>query len=132
MLGALVIIAWTSAWSCLVFASLKWFEVLRVEDYYEHFGLDLTQHGESAYPADAWIEIQYQSNQQTDARRIGPMESQVSSEPRQRNNEVQLEQGVNNSNTAANFSTAEDARQSKNGILSFLKRKSLVKSANTV
>ena len=93
MLGALVIIAWTSAWSCLVFASLKWFEVLRVEDYYEHFGLDLTHHGESAYPADAWIEIQYQSNQQTDARRIGPMESQVSHAPRQRSNEIELERG---------------------------------------
>ena len=86
LLGAVVIIAWTAVWSCLVFGGLKWFEILRVDLQDEHFGLDLTEHGESAYPADAWIEIQYQNTQINHAGRIGPMENQANGVPRQREN----------------------------------------------
>ena len=95
LLGALVIIAWASVWSCLVFACLKWFKILRIQEYDEHFGLDLTHHGESAYPAEAWNEMQYERVKlATDVRpRIGPMQ-------KQQNNELELGR-VGDSNNAS-------------------------------
>ena len=33
--------------------------MLRVETEHEFKGMDLLKHGESAYPADAWVEAQY-------------------------------------------------------------------------
>ena len=33
--------------------------MLRVEMEHEFKGMDLLKHGESAYPADAWVEQQY-------------------------------------------------------------------------
>ena len=101
LLGALVIIAWASVWSCLVFACLKWFNILRIQDYDEHFGLDLTHHGESAYPAEAWIEMQYERVKMTAGvrPRIGPMQKQQNNEPNQRTQEIEL-RGVGFSNNA--------------------------------
>ena len=59
VLGATVIILWTVLWSLLLFKLLKYFNILRIEGYDEFYGMDLTQHGESAYPASAWVEEQY-------------------------------------------------------------------------
>ena len=34
-------------------------KMLRVDCDHEFKGMDLLKHGESAYPADAWVEAQY-------------------------------------------------------------------------
>ena len=81
LLGAVIIILWSSFWSCLLFWCLNKFKVLRIEGYDEHFGLDLTQHGESAYPAAAWIEDQYKTENSSHAvpmRNIGEEEQNTS------------------------------------------------------
>ena len=61
IIGASVIIAWTSFWSFVLFWSVKKLNWLRIEKYDEYYGMDLTQHGESAYPASAWMEDQYET-----------------------------------------------------------------------
>ena len=63
----LAIIAWTGATSGLMFYLLKKFNMLRVEPGMEFKGMDMLKHGESAYPADAWVESQYrtQGNNET-------------------------------------------------------------------
>ena len=58
VLGGTVIILWTVLWSLLLFKLLKYFKILRIEGYDEFYGMDLTQHGESAYPASAWVDEQ--------------------------------------------------------------------------
>lgn len=60
--GLLAIIAWALFWSTLIFASLRFFDILRVDKDAEIKGNDIVKHGESAYPKDAWIEMQYQKN----------------------------------------------------------------------
>jgi len=57
--GILVITAWAAAVSCLIFYVLKLNNKLRVSEDVEVKGLDITEHGEAAYPADAWREEQY-------------------------------------------------------------------------
>ena len=123
LLGALVIIVWATVWSSLVFGTLKWFNILRIEDYDEYFGLDLTHHGESAYPAAAWNEVQYQGNQQTGERRIGPMENQVNNVHGQRDNEVDL--------GPYGGDISEDVNQLENEFSSFLHRPSVTRLSNT-
>ena len=78
VVGLLAIVAWTGLTSLLMFSILAKFNMLRVEhehefkgfgvvcqivgDYSLTFlvsGMDLLKHGESAYPADAWVEQQY-------------------------------------------------------------------------
>ena len=58
-MGGLAITAWAAAWSLLLFGSLKWAGILRVGVEDEFKGMDLIKHGESAYPAAAWVEYQY-------------------------------------------------------------------------
>jgi len=62
--GGLVITAWAFVWSLILFGSLKMAGILRVGTEDEFKGMDLIKHGESAYPADAWVEYQY-SNRKT-------------------------------------------------------------------
>ena len=69
LLGAFVIIAWNLLWSIPLFWGLKRFKLLRIEGYDEFYGMDLTQHGESAYPASAWDEDQYKD---TSGKQSGP------------------------------------------------------------
>ena len=75
MAGMAATIAWTGATTGLVFWGLdnynmlRWLLLLlllllslllvRVEMEHEFKGMDLVHHGESAYPADAWVEQQY-------------------------------------------------------------------------
>ena len=56
-------------WSIPLFWGLKRFQLLRIEGYNEFYGMDLTQHGESAYPASAWDEDQYKD---ASGRQSGP------------------------------------------------------------
>ena len=50
---------WTGVTTGLVFRILDQYNLLRVEMEHEFKGMDLLKHGESAYPADAWVEQQY-------------------------------------------------------------------------
>lgn len=49
----------------LVFWFLHRYDMLRVTLEYEFKGMDLLKHGESAYPADAWVEQQYMEDDLT-------------------------------------------------------------------
>merc|ERR1719266_1146281 len=57
--GGLAISVWALFWSIVLFGSLKYLAILRVGTEDEFKGMDLIKHGESAYPADAWVEYQY-------------------------------------------------------------------------
>lgn len=57
--GLLAIISWAAFWSLLVFGTLKFFKVLRIDRDTELMGNDIVKHGEAAYPKDAWLEYQY-------------------------------------------------------------------------
>jgi len=57
--GGAAIAAWAAFWSLCLFGSLKMAGILRVGTEDEFKGMDLIKHGESAYPADAWVEYQY-------------------------------------------------------------------------
>eukprot|EP00092_Neocalanus_flemingeri_P008906 GFUD01009581.1.p1 GENE.GFUD01009581.1~~GFUD01009581.1.p1 ORF type:complete len:704 (+),score=140.44 GFUD01009581.1:39-2150(+) len=57
--GLLVITAWAGTISTIIFYVLKLTKVLRVSREVELQGLDMIKHGEAAYPAEAWREIQY-------------------------------------------------------------------------
>ena len=60
ILGLLVIILWAAFWSTLMFGGLSMIKKLRIDRETEFKGNDQIKHGESAYPRDAWIEVQYQ------------------------------------------------------------------------
>jgi len=57
--GGVAIAAWSALWSGLLFGSLSLLGLLRVSAEEEADGMDLIKHGESAYPAAAWVESQY-------------------------------------------------------------------------
>ena len=59
LLGIIAIGAWTTVWSFLLFGMLRLLKLLRIDRETEFRGNDLLKHGESAYPADAWVELQY-------------------------------------------------------------------------
>ena len=48
-----------------MFWFLHRYDMLRVTLEYEFKGMDLLKHGESAYPADAWVEQQYMEDDLT-------------------------------------------------------------------
>lgn len=54
LIGAMVICAWTAAIMGPVFFAMKFIGFLRVPAAVEMEGLDLTEHGEIAYPAEAY------------------------------------------------------------------------------
>jgi len=57
--GSLCIMLWSVFWSTALFGSLYYFKILRVSTDDEFKGMDMIKHGESAYPAAAWVEFQY-------------------------------------------------------------------------
>jgi len=57
--GILAIFAWSAFWSILIFGSLSYFKLLRIDRDCEFRGCDMVKHGEPAYPANAWVELQY-------------------------------------------------------------------------
>jgi len=60
ILGVFCIILWAGVWSTLMFGGLKMLKKLRIDRETEFKGNDQIKHGESAYPRDAWVEMQYQ------------------------------------------------------------------------
>ena len=60
ILGLLCIILWAAFWSILMFGGLSMIKKLRIDRETEFKGNDQIKHGESAYPRDAWVEMQYQ------------------------------------------------------------------------
>merc|ERR1719336_3136216 len=50
---------WSIFWSTIIFGSMKMIKMLRVSTEVEFKGMDIVKHGESAYPAQAWVEFQY-------------------------------------------------------------------------
>ena len=57
--GALVITVWAVLWATVIFGLLSLTNLLRVSRVDEVRGMDLTKHGEAAYPVTAWLEHQY-------------------------------------------------------------------------
>merc|ERR1712179_337904 len=57
--GILVITGWAASISVIMFYILKLNNKLRVSQDVEQIGLDIAEHGEAAYPAEAWREEQY-------------------------------------------------------------------------
>ena len=70
--GAISIIAWSALWSCLMFGSLKYFNLLRIDRDTEFRGNDIVKHGEPAYPVDAWVELQYERKKDARAGKAAP------------------------------------------------------------
>jgi len=60
--GAVAIIVWSAFWSTAMFFPLSYFRVFRIPRDMEFQGVDIIKHGEAAYPAAAWEEVQYGSN----------------------------------------------------------------------
>jgi len=71
--GLLAITAWSLVWSILIFGTLKYFDLLRVDTDTEFKGCDLVKHGESAYPVDAWVELQYEKKSRKTSNNAAPM-----------------------------------------------------------
>ena len=71
--GSLAIIVWSLLWSVLIFGSLKYFNLLRIDRDTEFKGNDLVKHGESAYPVDAWVELQYEKKSRKISTNVAPM-----------------------------------------------------------
>ena len=71
--GSLAIIVWSLFWSVLIFGSLKYFNLLRIDRDTEFKGCDLVKHGESAYPVDAWVELQYEKKSRKISTNVAPM-----------------------------------------------------------
>lgn len=63
--GLLTITLWAGSHSLVLFGTLNYFNLLRIDDETELLGCDVTKHGESAYPVSAWNEDQYDIAAQT-------------------------------------------------------------------
>ena len=59
--GALAITVWAALWAAAVFGLLSLTNLLRIARPDELRGMDLSKHGEAAYPGTAWLEQQYNS-----------------------------------------------------------------------
>ena len=60
LLGLIAIIAWSAVWSVAIFLPLKLLNAYRIDEETEALGNDMIKHGEAAYPAEAWVEMQVQ------------------------------------------------------------------------
>lgn len=61
--GILVLIAWGAFFCTIMFALLKYLNILRIDARMEFYGMDIVKHNEPAYPAEAWEEKQYSDYQ---------------------------------------------------------------------
>ena len=57
--GAAAISVWAALWAFLIFRILAFTNLLRVSRAEEVEGMDLSKHGEAAYPVTGWLEHQY-------------------------------------------------------------------------
>jgi len=58
-IGAVAIILWATFWSNAIFFPLSCCKMFRITEAMELQGMDISKHGEAAYPATAWQEKQY-------------------------------------------------------------------------
>ena len=72
--GMLVVGLWSGLWSLGIFGGLKYFKILRIDRDTEFRGNDMVKHGESAYPVDAWVELQYDVRRKNTAPSNAPMQ----------------------------------------------------------
>ena len=56
LVAAATISLWAILWSVQLFGLLTLAKIFRVKEDQEREGMDVTKHGESAYPATAWLE----------------------------------------------------------------------------
>jgi len=63
--GGLAIVTWSGFWSVVIFGILKATNLLRIDHDIEFQGMDAVKHGEPAYPAEAWVELQYAKKNKT-------------------------------------------------------------------
>ena len=70
LLGALTITAWSAIWCIIIFFPLNYFELYRIDRETEFRGNDEIKHGESAYPAEAWVEMQYRGDDGADENNL--------------------------------------------------------------
>ena len=68
--GGVCISLWAIFWSFCIFFPLSYFNFLRIKPQTEYKGVDVMEHGESAYPVDAWVEIQYNQNKEGDRPKV--------------------------------------------------------------
>ncbi len=57
--GGTCVALWSAFWGFCIFYPLRRAGLLRVAPLTEFKGIDDVDHGERAYPADAWVEMQY-------------------------------------------------------------------------
>ncbi len=71
ILGAFVIVCWSTFWSLLIFRPMEYFGMYRIDRETEFRGNDAVKHGEAAYPAAAWVEMQYQDKESLPMHMVG-------------------------------------------------------------
>ena len=91
-LGVISIAAWSGVWSFVIFGLLKSHNLLRVDEHTEVLGHDLLHHGEAAYPLDAWLEYQYETEQSKKTNAV----DKVISHSKSLNNEIPADSCVSN------------------------------------
>ena len=69
LVGSLSIIVWSILWSFVMFGTLNFFNLLRIDPDTESRGNDLMVHGEAAYPEDPLVESDYENT----ARKKSPI-----------------------------------------------------------
>ena len=98
--GLLAITLWSGAHCIVLFGGLKYFNLLRIDNETEFRGCDIIKHGESAYPVEAWREIQYDTSQKPTQHPIIMQENKVggieSFQPRSGVQSKQFKSGVDN------------------------------------
>lgn len=57
---------WAAVCSFIIFYTLNFFCLFRIKPQVEFKGMDVCEHGEAAYPVDAWIEQQYNHNSENE------------------------------------------------------------------
>ena len=70
--GLITIAIWAGFWGFGIFGSMKLLKMLRIDRETEFKGNDLIKHGESAYPRDAWVELQYSAKKSVAGMGITP------------------------------------------------------------
>ena len=59
LVAAATISLWAILWSVQLFGLLTLAKIFRVKEDQEREGMDITKHGETAYPATAWVELEH-------------------------------------------------------------------------
>ncbi len=62
LLGAVAIMAWSLSLAFCIFWPMRFRSMYRIDGPTEFSGNDMAKHGETAYPREAWVEMQYQAN----------------------------------------------------------------------